>query len=299
MKPIWKYFFGLLILVTVVVWLAVIVGSDSNLHIIACDVGQGDAILLQNASSQILVDGGPGNKVLDCLSRYMPFWDRTLEVVVMTHPQSDHYGGLIEVFRRYNVGIFLAPSVDNSTQGYQVLKDLVKASQAQIVNPQRGMKMRLGEIQLDILNPTAELQDEEPGTVGKNRLGAFSPKRDLNDFSVVFNLSYGSFDALFTGDIGPEISDQMAKQLALSDSRRVEYIKIPHHGSRNGLTGELLDVTSPEVAVISVGKDNTYGHPHEETLKILRDEDIKILRTDEMGSVEVVTDGEKWWVVGK
>ena len=111
--------------------------------IVFCDVGQGDAAYIRIKNKiDVLIDAGPDKKILNCLGRHMPFWDRTLEMVVMTHPQSDHYGGLIEVFRRYNVGIFLAPSVDNSTQGYQVLKDLVKASQAQIVNPQRGMKMR-------------------------------------------------------------------------------------------------------------------------------------------------------------
>ena len=84
--------------------------------------------------------------------------------------------------------------------------------------------------------------------------------------------------------------------LALSDSRRVNYLKVPHHGSKNGLTKELLETIKPEVAVISVGKNNSYGHPHEETLKLLRDKDIKILRTDEKGDIEVVNDGKKWWI---
>ena len=284
---------SLLLIVLGTIWLAVFSSPDAYLHIVACDVGQGDAILMQNGSSQVLVDGGVGSRVLDCLGKYMPFWDRQIEIIVLTHPQADHFSGLIEVFKRFKVGYFLAPGVDNSTQGYQVLKDLVMSSQVQIVNPSEGMNVRLGKMYLDIINPTSKLLASENvlGSVGE--IGMFTTTRDLNDFSVVFNLTFGSFDAILTGDIGQEREKAI---LTTGKIKEVEYIKIPHHGSRNGLTKEFLDATSPSVAVISVGAKNTYGHPHKEILDMLKTAGVKVLRTDEMGDVEIVTDGEKYWL---
>src|SRR3989344_1604043 len=98
---------SLLLIVLGTIWLAVFSSPDAYLHIVACDVGQGDAILMQNGSSQVLVDGGVGSRVLDCLGKYMPFWDRQIEIIVLTHPQADHFSGLIEVFKRFKVGYFL------------------------------------------------------------------------------------------------------------------------------------------------------------------------------------------------
>jgi len=284
---------SLLLIVLGTIWLAVFSSPDAYLHIVACDVGQGDAILMQNGSSQVLVDGGVGSRVLDCLGKYMPFWDRQIEIIVLTHPQADHFSGLIEVFKRFKVGYFLAPGVDNSTQGYQVLKDLVMSSQVQIVNPSEGMNVRLGKMYLDIINPTSKLLASENvlGSVGE--IGMFTTTRDLNDFSVVFNLTFGSFDAILTGDIGQEREKAI---LTTGKIKEVEYIKIPHHGSKNGLTKGFLEKVNPKVATISVGKDNSFGHPHKEILDLLKKKQIIILRTDEQGDIEIITNGKKWWL---
>ena len=275
---IWKYIFGFLFLVSTGVWLAVIGYPEKNLQLIACDVGQGDAILAQYGETQILIDGGPGNKVLDCLSSHLPFWDREIEVVVLTHPETDHFGGLIEVFKRYKVGLLLTNGVERETKEYQVFKEAVKENGTEIVNSFTGTQIRVDKVYLDIIWPEKDL-------VAKNN----------NDHSLVIILSLGEFDALLTGDIGPKITE---KVLQTGKIRDIEYLKVPHHGSKNGLTKDLLDISQPEIAVISVGK-NQWGHPHDEVLEMLREKDINILRTDQSGNVGVVTGGGSWRIEEK
>lgn len=273
MRP--KYLFPVLALITLTVWGAVLAYPDKKLHIIACDVGQGDAILATYGDLQVLTDGGPDNKVLECLSRHLPFWDREVELVILTHPQADHFTGLIEVFRRYKVDSFLVSEAHSSAQSYEVLEKAVGSNQSRVVHPKEGMVIRLGLIQIDILHPSESILEKE--------------SLDLNDISTTYKLKFRDFEALFTGDIGPKIIEELLTK-NLIDS--VDYIKIPHHGSRNGTTLGLLETSMPKLAVISVGKGNSYGHPHQEVLEMLNALGIQIKRTDEVGDVEIETDGE-------
>jgi competence protein ComEC len=265
-------------LIAVVVWLAVFSFPDNRLHLIACDVGQGDAILAIYGKIQILTDAGPNNKVLDCLGKYLPFWDREIEVVILTHPDKDHYGGLLEVFKRYKIDNFLSNEKSVYTEapevgalGAEVLEK--ETGGMKIVGA--GAKIRAGKIQLDILHPLEG-----------------SKSSDDNFFSLISLLSYGSFKALLTGDMPTEVSDQLAARQPIGT---VNYLKVPHHGSKNNISENLLRTIMPKLAVISVGK-NSYGHPAEETLKLLSNYATKILRTDQMGDIEVISDGEKYWV---
>jgi competence protein ComEC len=280
------------VLIAATVWLAVLSSGDKNLHLVACDVGQGDAILAVYGTDEILVDGGPDSKVLECLSRHLPFWDREIEIVVISHPQKDHFGGLVEVFERYQVDLVVTSGLDASSQEWQVLKEVVGGSGADIVLATSEKSIRLGEIYLDVVWPSPSFVVQTDAKDDSQVLGVFSSKRDPNDFSVVANLRLGDFDALLTGDIGPEVINEI---LNAGRIHRAEYIKVPHHGSKNGLTQELLDTVEPEVAVISVGK-NSFGHPHQEILEMLETQNIKTLRTDKEGDVELITDGEKWWL---
>ena len=288
----WKYTFALLALIIIVVFLAVF-SFDSNLHLIACDVGQGDAVLATLGKTQILIDGGPGKQVIECLSKYVPFWDREIEMVVLTHPQKDHYGGLIEVFRRYKVDYFLVNELDSSDQGYQVLEDLVGGSGTRLINPVGGMIIGNSLMYLDILYPSKRVLAENlEVSKSQNSLGKYTSKLDSNEFSIVAILKFGDFSALLTGDMTPKTSDEIIAEGQIVD---VDYLKVPHHGSKNGLTKELLDLSKPEIAVISVGKGNIYKHPHKETLDILNKENIQLFRTDLNGDIEIVTNGESWW----
>ena len=290
----WKYTLGFLLLVAVLVGLALVSFPDKKLHLIACDVGQGDAILAVYGSTQILFDGGPDSRVLSCLSRHMPFWDREIELVSLSHPQADHYQGLIAVFRNYKVDSFLATPLNSGSQGYELLKKEVGSSSTSVINPTAGMVIRFDSIYLDIVHPSNEYlafngRYQEAVPSGSGVLGAYTSSLDPNNFSIVAILRFRDFDALLTGDMGPEITNGVLSTAKIKD---VEYIKVPHHGSKNGLTKELLDASTPEIAVISVGKNNSYGHPHQEVIKLLREKAIKTFRTDEEGDVEVVTDGK-------
>jgi competence protein ComEC len=119
---VWKYIFGILLLVLSLLVIAVFQLPDNNLHVIACDVGQVDAILVSYKNIQILTDGGPNSSVIDCLGRHLPFWDRTIELIISTHPDADHSTGLVEVIRKYNVGNILVNPIDPGTQVYGALE---------------------------------------------------------------------------------------------------------------------------------------------------------------------------------
>lgn len=291
-----KYLFLILGLALTLLIVGIASYPDGKLYIIACDVGQGDAILIKTKNTQLLIDGGKDDKVLNCLAKYMPFWDKEIEVVILTHQQIDHYGGFIEVFKAYNVQNFLISPIDSSSQSFSLLKSLVGGSGTHIINPTTGMVLRFGLIHLDIVHPSSEFLAfhtvNQNTTISSPVLGASTTFRNLNDFSVVLRLKYKDFDALFTGDMGSSVVPDIISKGTISD---LEYIKVPHHGSKNGLTQELLDISNPKVAVISVGK-NQWGHPHKEVIKLLSDKGIKILRTDQKGDIQVVTDGKSWWI---
>ena len=254
----------ILLLIAISVWLSVF-SVDDNLKIIACDVGQGDAILIQRKTTQILIDGGPNSSVLNCLGKYMPFWDRELELVINTHPELDHYAGLIDVFKNYKVNYFGTNGSTSSSRSYKVLESLVGGSLTTQLLLTKGVVIKADMIHLDILNP--EVVNEY---------------KETNNNGVVVILKYNDFKAIFTADVENEVSDKLSN---LEIIKGLDYIKVNHHGSRNGMSEKLLKQVNPKLAVISSGKRNSYGHPHAEILQILKKYEIKILRTDEVGDV--------------
>lgn len=288
----WKYTLFFLILILAAITIAIFQFPDNNLHIIACDVGQGDAILVIQGSRQILTDGGPDNKVLDCLGRHMPFWDREIELVISTHPDADHSTGLVGVMKNYKVDKLLINPIDSGTQIYQALVSEVGGGGVDVINPTAGMKLGIGLIYLDILSPTQQMFEKLSVINWDDMLSKYLLKDETNFYSISYLLSFKNFKGLFPGDIPPEISDMLAGNWTLGS---VKYIKIPHHGSTNGITENLLKKVMPNIAVISVG-DNQWGLPKPEILALLAKYNARVFRTDQMGDVEVITDGEKYWV---
>ncbi len=265
-----KHIILLLSLITLSIWMSIF-SIDDRLHIIACDVGQGDAILIQKASTQVLIDSGPGTKVLDCLGKYMPFWDKEIELAISTHVDKDHSGGFVDVMRAYEVKNFLTNDLNNPNFSTQTVEVLRKAAK-NIIIPKKGMVIGLGMIQLDILHP----ED------GEFRVNNFQLSKNTNDTSIVTLLRYAQFKAIFMGDLELNISERLFEDSKIGT---VDYIKVSHHGSKNGTSEKLLDLLRPKVAVISVGK-NSYGHPNESVLKILESYGLSVRRTDQEGDVD-------------
>lgn len=275
----WKYIFAVLTLILSLVLIAFFGLPDSNVHIIACDVGQGDAILITYKDFQILTDGGPNDAVLKCLSDHMQFWDHKIEVVVLTNPDLDHYGGLISVLKRYKVDYYFKSYVTDSTQSYSVLEKVVGGIDAKVMSPQSGITIKYGLISLDIVHPKQD--------------NIIDFKNAQNNYSTVTLLKYGQFRALLTGDAETQASDYIADEI---NTGTVDYVKVNHHGSKNGLTKKLLNKLDPKIAVISCGKNNRYNHPSPEIIKMLEEKNVLIKRTDQDGEVEVITNGNDFWL---
>jgi competence protein ComEC len=259
---------------------------DDRLHVSFLNVGEGDAILLQKGSQQVLVDGGPSPQELGTgLGAQMPFWDRTIELVILTHPHADHIAGLVDVLQRYKVGRVLYTYFENyESPLYEEWVDLIKEKDIKYTIAQAGQELDLGDgVKIQVLNPQTPLLT---GT-----------ESDIDNNGVVLHITMGRASFLLTADIGWETEFELI-------NRRTDLVstvlKVAHHGSETSSTLSFLAAVAPEVAVISVG-ENSYGHPSPEVLARLEQRlgAENIFRTDERGAIEFITDGQKLWVKTK
>lgn len=268
-----------------------------------CDVGQGDAAYIRFPDGRdMVVDGGPNDAIQACLGRHMPFWDKHIDIVALTHPQKDHMQGLIGVFERFSVDYFLRSDIVNATDGFGSLMSIVQKKHIPMRFMTQGDELQIDATSLSFVWPTkaqiAKMHSDGTGLVSgetkSNVLGS-AVDSELNDGSLVFVLHYGDFDALFTGDADSHVEPEYMNS---NRSRNViEVLKVPHHGSKTGMTSDFIRWIKPTVAVVSVGK-NSYGHPYKEAVNMLQSINSRIYRTDEHGDVEVVSDGSQWMVSG-
>lgn len=263
-------------------WLVIWQWPDNRLHLFFCQVGQGDALLIQHRSQQILVDGGPDNSVLSCLGKAMPFWDRKIELVVLTHPEADHMTGVIEVVKRYQVVKLMQTKAKRTTPEFTALTAEILNRQVKVQELLAGDKIKLKQMNLDILWPDESVAD----------LDKLTWEKGFNQWSTVILGQYGNFKFLLTGDITEK---EEVSMLSLNRLRSVQVLKVAHHGSKFSSSEEFLGTVRPKLAVISVGK-NSFGHPTPEVLDRLNSVGARVGRTDLSGSIEVVSDGESWWV---
>ena len=228
------------------------------------DVGEGDAILISQGSNQILIDGGRrGRDLLARVGRQMPFWDRTVEVVIATHPDADHIGGFAALMSAYNVRTFLYTGAESDTETFQLLKKAIAEHDVKTLKIFRGGSIRFprgGELVIEY--PLAPL----PLTMENTNAG-----------SIVGRFTYGATQILLTGDLPSE-------ETVLPEIRPVNILKVAHHGSKYSTSLDFLDLLKPQEAVISVGK-NSYGHPSPDVLERLRERGMTIRRTDTEGDI--------------
>lgn len=246
---------------------------NSDIRIFIFDVGQGDSILIKAFDKNILIDAGPDKDLV--ADRLGSFGVGNLSLVIVTHPHNDHIGGMVEVLKRYKTEYYLDPGIPHTSKTYRTLLDVVEEKRLRYIRP-NGQKIHLQSAEIFIF-PIPDNPDS------------------INNSSVVSRLSYKDFSALFLGDA--ELEEQSFIIGIYGDRLKSSIMKVSHHGSNNGTSQRLLDVVRPNLAVISVGRDNPYGHPHRETLELLKRYNVKIYRTDRDGTVVILSDGIRYRVI--
>lgn len=269
---------AILIASDIFIWYAVFYfDSAGNLRINFFDVGQGDAIFIEAPDgNQILIDGGPDRTILSRLGSILPFWDRTVDLLILTHPHADHLDGLLEVLKRYEVKMVLESGILHSIPEYQEWEDLLVERKTPVIFARAGQRVKISDdFYFDVLSPFKEMRWES--------------RKNPHDGTVVTRLVYGQNSFLFMGDAEKLVEYQLAyENLGVINS---DVLKVGHHGSKTSSTEDFLDLVSPEIAIIQVGKKNRYGHPAQEVLDRLSAAGAKILRNDLEGTIKLVSDG--------
>lgn len=246
--------------------------QKNNLEVVFLNVGQGDAILISEGSQQILIDGGKDGKLLlQKLGKYIPFWDRNIETVIVTHPDQDHIGGLPSVLGAYRVNAILETNMESDSQIYKKLEEDIAKNNIEKTEAKKGIAIKFPDgASAEILYPFDSIEN--------------TSSNDTNAASVVVGLTIGESKFLFTGDLPSTEEASLISDTLAANSLNSQVLKVSHHGSKYATSDDFLDAVKPQDAVISVGK-NSYGHPNEETLQRLLAHKVKILRTDEVGDI--------------
>ncbi|NQT50361.1 MBL fold metallo-hydrolase [Candidatus Kuenenbacteria bacterium] len=291
-KIVFGLFVLILILIGIVFWsgprggddAAIVVEQQQEMQVHFLNVGQGDSIYIRTPSEQdILIDGGPDKNVLAELGAVMPFWDKEIDVMVLSHPHSDHVTGLVEVLRRYKVKEIYYTGVLHTAPDYLAWLDEVKKQELDLKIVEQPFEIDFGnEVKLQFLYPRESLVNKKI--------------KEMNNSSIVNKLVYRDVSFLFTGDAELEVEEAL---LATKDvetqnfaSLRATVLKAGHHASSSSSSEEFLKAVNPETVVIQVGADNSFGHPHLKILRRLERLGVEILRNDEKGRILITTDGQ-------
>ncbi len=242
------------------------------------DIGQGDSIFIDAPhGNQIIIDGGPTDKTIEEIGKLMPFYDRSLDMLMVTNPDKDHYTSFINILHGYTVGTVLEPGTNSPSASYRELETRIAEKKVPRVLARRGMEIVLDKnVSFFVLFPDRDVS-----------------KLATNDGSIVGKLVYGNTSVLFTGDSPQKIENYLIARDATY--LKSDVLKVGHHGSRTATGEPYVQAIAPDYAVISDGKNNKYGHPHKETLDTLNKFHIPILRTDQLGTIIMKSDGRKLW----
>jgi len=275
-KHVALYFIGILFAANFFIWYAVSAEERGILTVAFLDVGQGDAIFIESPTGkQILLDGGPDGSVLSRIGALLPFYDRSIDMLIVSNPDKDHFAGFIDVLKNYQVGNIMEPGTIPNTEIYKIFKEFVREEGATSVLARRGMNIDLGGgVYLQILFPDRDVSG-----------------LSTNDGSIIAKLIYGDISFLLPGDTTQNIEKYL---VGLDGSNLdVDVLKLAHHGSKTSSSEPLLAVTTSEYAVISAGVKNRYGHPHREVLERLAKYNIPALGTYKEGTIIFESDGEQ------
>jgi competence protein ComEC len=251
-------------------------GLNRGLTFAMLDVGQGDALFVESPTgTQILIDGGPPRKILGQLARVMSPFDHTIDSIVITNPDQDHLGGFADVLKNYKVGVVFEPGTFNDSKVYQNLEAEIKNKNIPKILAKHGMRLDLGgDVLIDILFPDRDVFDWAS-----------------NDGSIVAKLTYGNTSVMLNGD-----ATTKTEKIILGEYSKTALastiLKVGHHGSRTSSSADFVQAVAPTYALISDGKDNKYGHPHQDTLDTLASVGAKIFRTDLLGTIVMKSDGK-------
>lgn len=271
------------VLAIVIILIAVISPQKKLLTVAFLNVRQGDSIYIESPNGyQMIVDGGPDATVLRELGSVMPFYDRSIDILVATHPDKDHIAGLVDVMQNFSVGGMLRPELDSDTSVYKLFESTLTRLDISDNVATRGARIHLDDdygVYADVLHPAYDV----------------SRVRDTNDGSIVLRLVYGETEFLLTGDATLRIEDELVTK-GNSQSLASDVLKLGHHGSKTSSGENFLRAVSPEIAVISAGCDNQYGHPHREVTDRVENLGIQMIDICSYGTIIMQSDGEHIWV---
>ncbi|MAF14289.1 MAG: hypothetical protein CMI53_05385 [Parcubacteria group bacterium] len=257
-------------IITYVIFLA---SKPSDLKFYVFDIGQGDAMLIRTPSHHnILIDGGPDNSVVYKLGEYLPFYDRTIDLMILSHPHTDHLAGLNEVLARYKVKHILTTGIFYKSAFYAAWLNSILEKNIFMEIVTKSKKIFLGETELNIILPNQNYINQEI--------------KNLNNASIVIKLNFASTSIMLTGDYEDEES------LVGVHDLNADILKVGHHGSHNANSFEFLSAVNPAYATISSGVDNKFGHPHLSTLNDLSSLEVKVFNTALAGDIIFSSDGE-------
>lgn len=255
-------------------WLQIATNENKgNLQVSFLDVGQGDAIFIEAPSQmQVIIDTGPNGKILEALNNKISFFDQSIDAVILTHPDLDHIGGTIDLFNSYEIPLLISATSSKQTDATEEIKTLsverkeVKEGDILMIDPEKN-------IYLEILHPETDYISV-----------------DSNDQSIVAKLIFNQTCFIFMGDASKEVEMKIIKKY--SDKIKCDVLKVGHHGSHTSSEEKFIGFVAPKYAIISAGKDNKFGHPHQEVIDTLSKFNAEILNTADLGNITFWSDGK-------
>lgn len=268
-----------LIILSVVIWyIALTEQKNGTLKFAVLDIGQGDALYIESPTGvQVIVDGGPNKTLMKEISAVVPWYDRHIDMIVVTNPDRDHYEGFIPLLDKYSIDVVLEPGTTNPNEAYKILEDKIKEKNIPKILAKKGQRVELGGgAYIDIIFPDRDVSGLTP-----------------NDGSIVMKLVYGDTSVMLQGDSTAKIEEYLRNSVG-STTLRSTILKVGHHGSRTSSTVGYVKAVSPEIAIASSGKENDYRHPHQEVIDTFKKLNIPLYDTCNNGRIVLESDGKNF-----